>query len=133
MTHSCGLLAENTFRITLINSSLSSVCPRGVLGTGGDMRLGSKGLGRGSTVSRLPQVTFPKREPGRESLFRRRWKGGCAVLPVVRAGLEKSWPMRVARDPPAYPSGSEPRGGGQPARVLQRNRTGKICNLLIYM
>ena len=81
MTHSCGLLAEDTFRITLINSSLSSVCPQGVLGTGGDLRLGSKGLGRGSTVPQLPQVTFPKREPGQESLFRHRWKGRVCSPP----------------------------------------------------
>ena len=52
---------------------------------------------------------------------------------VVRAGPGKSWPVAVARDPPAHPSGSEPEGGDQPAMALQRNRTSKICNLLIYM
>ena len=53
------------------------------------MRLGSKGLGRGSAASRLPQITFPKQEPGREALFRRQWKGSMCSLPCSQGGTRE--------------------------------------------
>ena len=46
-----------------------------------DLRLGSKGLGRGSTVPQLPQVTFPKRGA---------WPGISVQVLVEGEGVQSS-------------------------------------------